>query len=155
MTQLAISEDLARPVWKFLGVEFDPAGHALRYGSNSRHLAPMESRVLCCLVQAPSGRVLSRSELLDAVWGDRNVGDEALTVTISRLRRHFVFLGVRQPVIRTVPKAGYRLVRQELAPPRLAQPQRAAPGRSLILIALAVAGLALTMATLALVLHLT
>ena len=72
----------------------------------------LEPRAMQLLVYfaVHQGRVLSRSELEEEVWGGRVVGEDALTNSISKLRRA---LGdnARNPVmIETVPKTGYRLI---------------------------------------------
>ena len=72
------------------------------------HLGPTEFRLLDCLMQRP-GRVYSREQLLDIVWG-RDVYVEARTVDvhIGRLRKAMNRRGERDP-IRTVRAAGYAL----------------------------------------------
>lgn len=72
------------------------------------HLGPTEFRLLNCLLQRP-GRVYSREQLLDLVWG-RDVYVEARTVDvhIGRLRKAINRRGERDP-IRTVRAAGYAL----------------------------------------------
>ncbi len=142
------------PTFVSLGVEFDPEGQVLHSGRADRHLSPAEARVLCCLVQAASDRVVPRAELIDQVWGDREVGDEALTVLVSRLRGHFRKLGLHEPVIETVPKAGYRLARKVDTQPRA----MAAVGRERVerisMAALVLAIISLGLAALALLPHL-
>ena len=71
-------------------------------------LGPTEFRLLDCLLQRP-GRVYSREQLLDMVWG-RDVYIEARTVDvhIGRLRKALNRRGERDP-IRTVRAAGYAL----------------------------------------------
>lgn len=72
------------------------------------HLGPTEFRLLDCLLQRP-GRVYSREQLLDLVWG-RDVYVEVRTVDvhIGRLRKALNHRGERDP-IRTVRAAGYAL----------------------------------------------
>lgn len=72
------------------------------------HLGPTEFRLLDCLMQRP-GRVFSREQLLDLVWG-RDVYVEARTVDVhvGRLRKALNRTGERDP-IRTVRSAGYSL----------------------------------------------
>ncbi len=72
------------------------------------HLGPTEFRLLDCLLQRP-GRVYSREQLLDLVWG-RDVYVEVRTVDvhIGRLRKALNSRGERDP-IRTVRAAGYAL----------------------------------------------
>ena len=92
------------------GISFEPDSGSLRCGPRQRHLSPKEARVLMILERAGAGRLVRRQELMEAVWSEQNVGDEALTVVISRLRHHFDCLGVDGKIIQTVPKAGYRLL---------------------------------------------
>lgn len=72
------------------------------------HLGPTEFRLLDCLLQRP-GRVFSREQLLDLVWG-RDVYVEARTVDVhvGRLRKALNRRGECDP-IRTVRAAGYAL----------------------------------------------
>ena len=65
---------------------------------------------------ARHGQVVSRQELLEAVWDGDTSGDESLTQAISGLRRA---LGdsTRSPrYIQTIPKAGYRFIADINAP---------------------------------------
>ena len=52
-----------------------------------------------------AGRVVSKEELIGAVWPDVTVGDESLTQCISEVRRALDDEGQR--IIRTVPRRGY------------------------------------------------
>ena len=72
------------------------------------HLGPTEYRLLEFFMQNP-GRVFSREQLLDAVWGrDIHVEPRTVDVHIRRLRK--AVNGEGQPdVIRTVRSAGYAL----------------------------------------------
>ncbi|MEM7350387.1 MAG: winged helix-turn-helix domain-containing protein, partial [Acidobacteriota bacterium] len=72
-------------------------------------LEPRVMEVLLALCEQP-GEVVSRQHLLDTVWPDTFVGEKALTMAVSKLRRAFQD-DPRQPaVIATIPKRGYRLV---------------------------------------------
>lgn len=69
-------------------------------------LAPREYELLCCLMRN-RGRVLSREQLLDRVWGlDFEGGDRAVDARIRSLR---AALGEAGGQIKTVFKSGYRL----------------------------------------------
>lgn len=69
-------------------------------------LAPREYELLCCLMRN-RGRVLSREQLLDRVWGlDFEGGDRAVDVRVRSLRSA---LGEAGAQIKTVFKSGYRL----------------------------------------------
>ena len=73
-------------------------------------------------------RVVSKEELLDAVWGDQFVSESALTTRIKEARRAVGDDGVNQAVIRTVHGRGYQFV------PELqvegAEPDPSSPGAS-------------------------
>lgn len=77
-------------------------------GGREIRLGPTEFRLLDCFLQRP-GRVFSREQLLDIVWG-REVYVEARTVDVhvGRLRKALNRRGERDP-IRTVRAAGYAL----------------------------------------------
>lgn len=72
------------------------------------HLGPTEFRLLRYLMERP-GRVYSREQLLDAVWGrDIYVEPRTVDVHIRRLRK--ALNGpADQDIIRTVRSAGYAL----------------------------------------------
>ncbi|KQY75244.1 response regulator [Brevundimonas sp. Root1423] len=72
------------------------------------HLGPTEFRLLDHLMQHP-GRVFSREQLLDAVWGsDVYVEARTVDVHVGRLRKALNVEGTVNP-IRTVRSAGYSL----------------------------------------------
>jgi two-component system phosphate regulon response regulator PhoB len=80
----------------------------VRRGAHEVHLGPTEFRLLDYFMQHP-GRVFSREQLLDAVWGsDVYVETRTVDVHIGRLRRALNVEGVDDP-IRTVRSAGYSL----------------------------------------------
>jgi two-component system phosphate regulon response regulator PhoB len=87
-------------------VVIDRVGHRVKRDNRDIHLGPTEYRLLEHLMQHP-GRVFSREQLLDAVWGSE-VYVEARTVDvhIGRLRRALNEHSAIDP-IRTVRSAGY------------------------------------------------
>ena len=75
-------------------------------------------------------RVVTKEELLDAVWGDRFVSESALTTRIKQARQAVGDTGARQDVIRTFHGRGYRFVADvtvEPAAPPAAPPDVAGP----------------------------
>ena len=73
--------------------------------AGSRHLPPKAMEVLLCLARSP-GDLVTRRELLDAVWGSGRGTQEALGHAVSELRQ-----ALDDPrFIQTLPKRGYRLV---------------------------------------------
>ena len=86
----------------------DRAAHRVRRGTREVHLGPTEFRLLDYLMQHP-GRVFSREQLLDAVWGsDVYVEARTVDVHIGRLRKALND-GADGDPIRTVRSAGYSL----------------------------------------------
>ncbi len=89
-------------------ITVDRASHKVRRGDRELHLGPTEFRLLDHLIQHP-GRVFSREQLLDAVWGsDVYVEARTVDVHIGRLRKALNKGDERDP-IRTVRSAGYAL----------------------------------------------
>ncbi len=84
-----------------------PERDEIEQAGNVVKLEPRLMRVLVALA-ARAGEPVSRKHLLEEVWSDAIVGDEALTQAISALRRH---LGdSSRKLIQTIPKKGYRLI---------------------------------------------
>jgi DNA-binding winged helix-turn-helix (wHTH) protein len=102
------------------GLEFDPEGRELRGGGRSLRLEPKAVELLAVLA-ARRGEPIARNDLLDAVWGDEG-SDEALTQTVSRIRRLVRDLGGQPGVVETVPRVGYRLTPANEAPRPLSVP---------------------------------
>jgi len=86
----------------------DRVSHRVMRGEREIHLGPTEFRLLDHLIQHP-GRVFSREQLLNAVWGsDVFVEVRTVDVHIGRLRKALNKYGQGDPV-RTVRSAGYVL----------------------------------------------
>lgn len=95
-------------VLKVGDIELDRESHRVHRASREIRLGPTEFRLLEFLMQSP-GRVFSRSQLLDGVWGeDIYVDDRTVDVHIGRLRKA-VNPGRMRDLIRTVRGAGYSL----------------------------------------------
>lgn len=99
---------LADEVLEYADIAMDLVQHRVLRSGKPIHLGPTEFRLLRHLMEHP-GRVFSREQLLDAVWG-RDVYVEARTVDVH-IRRLRVALNGEQhaDVIRTVRAAGYAL----------------------------------------------
>ena len=86
----------------------DRVAHRVKRAGREIHLGPTEFRLLDYLMQHP-GRVFSREQLLDAVWGsDVYVEARTVDVHIGRLRKALGVSDSDDP-IRTVRSAGYSL----------------------------------------------
>ncbi|MBI0432685.1 phosphate regulon transcriptional regulator PhoB [Roseomonas sp. KE0001] len=89
-------------------ITMDQDSHRVTRNGRSLHLGPTEYRLLEFFLQHP-GRVFSREQLLDAVWGrDIHVEPRTVDVHIRRLRKAVNGEG-EADVIRTVRSAGYAL----------------------------------------------
>lgn len=90
------------------------AHRVMRQGREVR-LGPTEFKLLSFLMQSP-GRVFSRQQLLDGVWGcDVYVDDRTVDVHVGRLRKSLI-RGHEPNPIRTVRGAGYALSDQADSP---------------------------------------
>ncbi|MBC7430555.1 MAG: phosphate regulon transcriptional regulator PhoB [Rubritepida sp.] len=92
----------------FLDLAMDQDAHRVTRAGRALHLGPTEYRLLEFFLSHP-GRVFSREQLLDAVWGrDIHVEPRTVDVHIRRLRRAVNAEG-EADIIRTVRSAGYAL----------------------------------------------
>jgi len=101
---------LASEILQFEDLSMDLAAHRVKRGHREVRLGPTEFRLLRYLLEHP-GRVFSREQLLDAVWGrDVYVEPRTVDVHIRRLRKA---LNADEEIdlIRTVRSAGYALDR--------------------------------------------
>ena len=92
-------------------LEMDLVAHRVRRNGRDVHLGPTEFRLLRYFMEHP-GRVFSREQLLDAVWGrDIYIEPRTVDVHIRRLRKA-INSGAKADLIRTVRAAGYSLDRE-------------------------------------------
>ncbi|MFH1314050.1 MAG: winged helix-turn-helix domain-containing protein [Candidatus Eisenbacteria bacterium] len=86
-----------------------PGLNRLTRGQESIAIEPRIMHVLTCLASRP-GQVVARSALLDTVWGEVVVNEEALTHAVSQLRRVLGDDPKNPGFIETIHKSGYRLI---------------------------------------------
>jgi TolB-like protein/DNA-binding winged helix-turn-helix (wHTH) protein len=102
-------------------------GRAFR-GDEEIQLRPKTFEVLCHLARN-AGRVVTKAELMDAVWRDTAVTDNSLVQCLLEIRK--ALKDDDQSIVRTVARRGYLLeAAQRLEPvawPREAAPPRRAP----------------------------
>ncbi|SDE12284.1 phosphate regulon transcriptional regulator PhoB [Limimaricola pyoseonensis] len=93
---------------RFEGIELDAETHRVRRDGHDVKLGPTEFRLLATFLEKP-GRVWSREQLLDRVWGrEVYVDTRTVDVHIGRLRKALRAHGGADP-LRTVRGAGYAL----------------------------------------------
>jgi len=90
------------------GIEVDMRKHRVFCDETPVKLGPVEFRLLVTLMQSP-GRVFSRDQLLDMVWGiSAALETRTVDVHIGRLRRALSSAGCAK-IIRTVRSFGYSI----------------------------------------------
>lgn len=124
-------------LYRIDGWRFDAAAGELSRDGVRRRLEDRAARTLELLCRA-RGRVLTRQEIHDAIWGGRALSPNSLAVVIADLRQ--ALEDDERQLIETVPKRGYRLADAPAAPVTIARPpsRRWAAGLAL---AVAVVGL--------------
>src|SRR5246127_4391897 len=96
-------------IFRFADVEVDETTFSVTKAGEVLPLEPKVFKVLQFLLHHP-GRVVTKDELLDAVWSDTSVSESSLTRSVATLRR---LLGddIHEPrYIATVPTVGYRFL---------------------------------------------
>jgi two-component system phosphate regulon response regulator PhoB len=89
-------------------IRLDGETHRVYRADKVLKLGPIEFRLLATFMERP-GRVFSREQLLDRIWGrDINVETRTVDVHVGRLRRALCVFGGDDP-LRTVRGAGYAL----------------------------------------------
>jgi pimeloyl-ACP methyl ester carboxylesterase/DNA-binding winged helix-turn-helix (wHTH) protein len=96
-------------MYVFGSYELDPARFELRRGGAVVHVQPQVFGVLRYLLEHRH-RLVPKTELLDAVWGDRFVSDATLSSRIKAARHAIGDDGAAQRLIATVHGVGYRFV---------------------------------------------
>ena len=99
-----------RPVrYSFGDTVLDTTRYQLRRGDEFVHVEPQVFDVLAHLVEHRD-RVVTKSELLETVWGHGFVSESALTTRIKQLRQAVGDTGRDQRVVQTVHGRGYRFI---------------------------------------------
>jgi TolB-like protein/DNA-binding winged helix-turn-helix (wHTH) protein len=97
------------PVYRFDNFEVDSDAWRLSRGGQEIHLEPVVLKLLIYLI-ANRGRLVTRQELMDTVWGDTVIGDSALTKAAARLRRALGDDSSTHHYLETVHSQGYRFI---------------------------------------------
>jgi TolB-like protein/DNA-binding winged helix-turn-helix (wHTH) protein/Tfp pilus assembly protein PilF len=100
------SEEFAVATYRFDAFELDARGRTLRRSGADVELRPRAFDALGLLLRH-AGRVVTKEELIAAVWPGLVVTDDSIARCISDIRRA---LGdVEQRIVKTVPRRGYTL----------------------------------------------
>ncbi len=104
-----IRPSLSEKVLEFSGIFMDLTTRKATRDGVEVHLSPTEFGLLRHLMEHP-GRVFTREQLLDSVWGhDIYVEIRTVDVHIRRLRKALNYDGKQPDLVRTVRSAGYAL----------------------------------------------
>ncbi|KTE17153.1 protein kinase domain-containing protein [Sphingopyxis sp. H115] len=96
-----------RRLWHFANADFDEASWTLRVDGRAVALEGKPLEVMHELLLR-AGEVVTKDEILDAVWPGVTVVEGSLATAISKLRK--ALGGEADAIIATVPRVGYRLV---------------------------------------------
>ena len=96
---------------EFSGYRVDTERLELWGPSGPIPLQPQAFSLLVYLIEN-AGRVVSKDEIFDTVWQGRVVGDATLHSRINALRRALGDDGTSQSVIKTLPRQGFRFLRE-------------------------------------------
>lgn len=114
----------------------EPSTGLLHCAGQKERLEPRVMSVLCLLASEP-GRVFSKQELFDQVWGVAIVEDVTLSRCISDLRRALGDDARKPRYIETIPKKGYRLIagvdQESGAPEPEVSPSETEGGKKMVL----------------------
>jgi len=124
-------------IYRFGAFSLDTDRVELRRDDTQVPLEPQVFSVLAYLIENRD-HVVSRDELIDAVWHGRIISDAALSTRINGARRAVGDDGKTQAVLRTVPRRGFRFVAdvddatEDDAPPAASTADPALPDRPAI-----------------------
>ena len=93
----------------FQNCTFDTDRRELRRGAEMIPLAPQVFDLLDYLIRNRE-RVVSKDDLIRAIWNGRSVSDAALTTRLNAVRGAIGDTGEKQHLIKTLPRKGFRFV---------------------------------------------
>ncbi len=105
-----------REVYCFGRFWLSPSRHALYLGEAQIPLTPKSFEVLLYLIENP-GRLVTKEELLHAVWADAYIEEANLAQHIFRLRKAFESEPLAENLIRTLPGRGYQFTAEVTTAP--------------------------------------
>src|ERR1700704_5080101 len=91
------------------GVEIDTSRVCLKRDGEERHLRQQTFQVLIYLLEQRE-RLVTKDELIDHVWQDTAVTDNALEQCLAEIRKVLGDDSRHPRFIKTVPRAGYRFI---------------------------------------------
>lgn len=127
---MIFSAGLEPVIFRFDQYTLDTDRLELRFGDTPVDLEPQVFSVLCHLIRNRE-QVVSKDDLIEAVWQGRIVSDSTLNTRINAVRRAVGDSGKMQSVVRTFPRRGFRFVAEVVEEGGgLPEPPRSAPESS-------------------------
>jgi pimeloyl-ACP methyl ester carboxylesterase/DNA-binding winged helix-turn-helix (wHTH) protein len=105
----SVLKDASKVPFRFRDYVLDADRRELKQGAALVAVEPQVFDLLLYLLRNRD-RVVSKDDLLQAVWGGRTISESTLTSRINAARRAIGDSGARQDAIRTVPRKGFRFV---------------------------------------------
>jgi tetratricopeptide (TPR) repeat protein/DNA-binding winged helix-turn-helix (wHTH) protein len=96
-------------LYRLDGVEIDTWRFCLKRDGEERHVRQQTFQVLVYLLEQRE-RLVTKNELIDRVWGDTAVTDNALEQCLAEIRKVLGDDSRNPRFIKTVPRAGYRFI---------------------------------------------
>lgn len=109
LAQPPSSGEASRSAWFFSSFRLDPRNEQLWRDNQRVSLPPRSFALLCYLARHPQ-RLITKDELLDALWGDLHVGDAVLKTHVKAIRRALGDAVKAPRFIETVHGRGYRFI---------------------------------------------
>lgn len=101
-------------ILRFGDCQLDLSRRQLSRGGGPVHLEPQVFDLLAYLIDQRD-RVVSKNEIIDAIWGGRAISDATLGSRINAVRQAIGDSGKLQSLIRTMPRRGFRFVGEAIA----------------------------------------
>lgn len=113
-----------KQIYRFADIEVDASRNCLTRGGEEQHLRRQAFCVLIHLLEQRQ-RLVTKDELMEVVWKDTAVTDDALVQCVKEIRRTIGDDSHNPRFIKTVPKLGYRFIGEvedvEVSKPELKQ----------------------------------
>src|SRR5262245_44248979 len=90
-------------------IQIDPSRGCLTRSGQEQHLRQQTFQVLLCLLENRQ-RIVTKDELLQSIWHDTAVTDNALVQCIVDIRKALGDDPRHPRFVKTVPKLGYRFI---------------------------------------------
>jgi DNA-binding winged helix-turn-helix (wHTH) protein len=111
-----------KQIYRFADVEVNTSQNCLKRGDHEQHLRQKAFSVLVHLLEQRQ-RVVTKDELMETIWKDTAVTDDALVQCVKEIRRSIGDDSHHPRFIKTVPKSGYRFIGTIEEPKNGFQPQ--------------------------------